>query len=69
MINTEGDQITDFTTLNREEIRDELTAAIGDNELPETVREALVLKLEDRDNVTPDEFWAVVQEVFTAHEA
>lgn len=53
-----------FTTMNRQEIRDELTNTIGDDELPEDIREALVIVLEDRDDVTPDEFWTVVADVF-----
>lgn len=69
MINTDGDQVTDFTAMNRDEIRYDLTSAIGDDELPEDVCEALVLTLEDRDEVTPDQFWSIVEEVFTAHEA
>lgn len=60
----QGENVTDYTAMNREEIRYELTGAIGDAELPEDVREALVLKLEDRDDVTPDEFWAIVEEAF-----
>lgn len=61
-------QTTDYTTMNRDEIRAELTAAIGDTELPEQVREWLVSDLEDRYMVTPDEFWALVEIEFTRYE-
>lgn len=59
---------TNFAAMNRDEIRTELTAAIGDSELPEDVREALVLTLEDLDNVTPDELWGHVEAAFSDYE-
>lgn len=59
---------TDYTTMTRDEIRYDLTTVIGDAELPEDVREALVLDLEDLDAVGPDEFWTRVEAAFDAYE-
>lgn len=61
-------QTTDYTTMNREEIRNDIINSIGDTELPEQVREWLVNDLEDRYMVTPDEFWALVEIEFTRYE-
>ena len=70
MIHTEGTDFTDFTTMNREEIRHHLTSAIGDDYLnDDDDREALVLKLEDLDAVSADEFWTIVSSVLDAEDS
>lgn len=66
MIITEGTKTTDFTQWNREEIGHHLVSAIGDDWLSEAVHDALIRKLEDRDAVTPDEFWTIVEATFGA---
>lgn len=60
-------ETTDYTQMSRNEIREELTAAIGDDELPESVRESLVLTLEDETAVTADEFWVHVESAYDAY--
>ena len=67
-VSAEEEGVTDYTEMSREEIREHLTTAIGDAELPEAVREALVLVLEDREGVTPDEFWTIVEQEFERYE-
>lgn len=67
--NDEATDTTDFTAMNREEIRAYLTAAIGDDYLSDDDREALVLDFEDRDAVTVDEFWEIVGSVLDPEEA
>lgn len=66
MIHTEGTETTNFTKWNREEISYHIISAIGDDWLTETVHDALILKLEDREAVTPDEFWTIVEATFGA---
>lgn len=69
MISTEGTETTDFTAMNRDEIREHLTAAIGDDWLSDEDRESLVLEVEDLDAVTPDGFWGIVASVLDADRA
>jgi len=66
MIHTEGTETTNFTKWNREEISYHIISAIGDDWLSEAVHDALILKLEDLDAVTPDEFWTIVEATFAA---
>lgn len=58
------DDTTDYTRMNRQEIIGDIRAALGDTFLPDAVCDCLVAELEDRDNVTPDEFWSLVEKEF-----
>jgi len=58
----------DFSALDRNEIRYELSSIIGDAELSEEAREQLVTLVEHRSDITEDEFWKMVEQATTSEE-
>lgn len=57
--------VTDYTKMNREEIRTEIANSMPEMEIAEDVREAIVRQLEDLEDASTDEYWAIVEAEMT----